>query len=569
MFKKIFLICIILNLFTLCFAQIKAPLEIVGKSKGKIKVLLRQEEPFVAARSLGSALGMRSTYFAASGRLELVEGANKAFLTNKQNYAFINKRKSKLSQAPFIQEDILYVPLSFFNTFSSYSVSYQEGKLIAERRYNLSVSKLIDKPDFSQIIFDSKINFPFEVIKSSQDKAQIFLPGAIVKRDEIISSKNDFIYRMRVTQKSKGVELVALLKKATKNWDLYFNGKEFIFEASSKQIKRNFKEQEEKKNASLELVRPSVLQEQEVETPNIEENKEFQKIEPTRESKAEGDAIELGDDFFAEASPQPTEKQEPVVSVEEQKPAATLPVPTILPATQKKGKLKVLIDPGHGGKDPGAVRKNSLREKDLNLKVAKQVYDILKKEKNVEVKMTRNDDTFISLGERARLSTKYESDIFVSIHTNAAKRAAASGFEVYFRSDKASDAEAAQTAALENEALQYEGKTSSGLSFADLLLQSLATNENINQSSKLAGHIRLLASKESGKTGIKVFNNSAIKQANFYVLRGVSCPAVLVEMGYISNASDRKYLNNKNSQAYIAKNIAKGILAYAKEEGWK
>ena len=110
--------------------------------------------------------------------------------------------------------------------------------------------------------------------------------------------------------------------------------------------------------------------------------------------------------------------------------------------------------------------------------------------------MTRSDDTFISLGERARMSGKYEADVFVSIHTNAAKRTSASGFEVYFRSDKASDAEAAQTAALENEALQYEGKTSSGLSFADLLLQSLATNENINQSSKLAGHIRLLASKD-------------------------------------------------------------------------
>lgn len=567
MFKKIFLICIILNLFSLGFAQIKAPLEVVGKSKGKIKVLLRQDEPFVAARSLGRALGMRSTYFAASGRLELVEGSNKAFLTNKQIYAFINKRKKKLSQAPFIDEDTLYVPLSFFNDFSSYEISYKDDKLIAERRYNLSVSKQIDKQDFSQIIFDSKINFPFEIAKSSQDKAQIFLPGAIIKRDEILSTKNDFIYRMRITQKVNGVEIVALLKKAAKNWDLYFNGKEFIFEASSKQIKRTFSQGEDDQNAPLTLVRPSVLQEQPQEISDIKEDKE---IKPSTEEKSNEEIVELGDDFFADKAVQAPVAQvkqaAPDKAAEKQTPSTAV-VP--LPATSKKGKLKILIDPGHGGKDPGAVRKNSLREKDLNLKVAKQVYDILKKEKNVEVKMTRNDDTFISLGERARLSTKYEADIFVSIHTNAAKRSTASGFEVYFRSDKASDAEAAQTAALENEALQYEGKTSSGLSFADLLLQSLATNENINQSSKLAGHIRLLASKEAGKTGIKVFNNSAIKQANFYVLRGVSCPAVLVEMGYISNPSDRKYLNNKNSQTYIAKNIAKGILNYAKEEGWK
>ena len=568
MFKKIFLICIILNLFSLGFAQIKAPLEVVGKSKGKIKVLLRQEEPFVAARSLGRALGMRSTYFAASGRLELVEGSNKAFLTSKQNYAFINKRKKKLSQAPFIQEDILYVPLSFFNVFSSYEVSYQNGKLIAERRYNLSVSKQVDKADFSQVIFDSKINFPFEVVKSTSDKVHIFLPGAITKRDEIISSKNDFLYRLRITQKAKGVELIALLKKSAKNWDFYFNGKEFIFEASSKQIKRSFVGQDESSESSVELTRPSVLQE---ESKDISEIKESKEIKTAQEDKSDEEIVELGDDFFADNTSVTVAKETASATVSQPKTTASaLPVAsTVLPATQKKGKLKVLIDPGHGGKDPGATRKNSLREKDLNLKVAKQVYDILKKEKNVDVKMTRSDDTFISLGERARMSGKYEADVFVSIHTNAAKRTSASGFEVYFRSDKASDAEAAQTAALENEALQYEGKTSSGLSFADLLLQSLATNENINQSSKLAGHIRLLASKESSKTGIKVFNNSAIKQANFYVLRGVSCPAVLVEMGYISNPSDRKYLNNKNSQAYIAKNIAKGILTYAKEEGWK
>ncbi len=557
MFKKFFLLCIILNFFTLGFAQLKTPLEVVGKNAGKIKVLLRQDEPFVAARSLGRALDMRSTYFAASGRLELVEGANKAFLTNKQNYAIVNKRKKKLTQAPFVQEDILYVPLSFFNDFASYEISYQDGKLIAERRYNLSVSKQIDKQDFSQIIFDSKMNFPFEVVKSTQDKAQIFLPGAIVKRDEILSTKNDFIYRVRITQKAKGVEMVALFKKATKNWDLYYNGKEFIFEASSKQIKREIVEQE---NPQIELARPSVLEESSQEESDI---KETQETKIVVSEKPNEDIVELGEDFFTEPASSSQTKEAAAVSAG----AATL-VATV-PATTKKGKLKILIDPGHGGKDPGATRKNSLREKDLNLRVAKQVYDILKKEKNVEVKMTRSDDTFISLGERARMSGKYEADVFVSIHTNAAKRSAASGFEVYFRSDKASDAEAAQTAALENEALQYEGKTSSGLSFADLLLQSLATNENINQSSKLAGHIRLLASKEANKTGIKVFNNSAIKQANFYVLRGVSCPAVLVEMGYISNASDRKYLNNKNSQAYIAKNIAKGILNYAKEEGWK
>lgn len=412
-------------------------------------------------------------------------------------------------------------------------------------------NKIIRKTN-PKFFFRAKGELPFRIEKSSKDKVEIFLPGAIVKRDEVISYKNNFIYRIRVSQKTKGVQVVALLKKDSKYWDFYYNGKDFIFEASSYKIERSVTsdDQQEEDAELITALRPSVL----------DDNQEQIESE---------EIIELGEDFFIASVDinTPSEVQKPSVS------SSSLPVPTILPlntsSSQNKSKLKILIDPGHGGKDPGATRKSSAREKELNLKVAKQVYDILSKEKNVEVKMTRNDDTFISLGDRARMSGKYDSDIFVSIHTNAAKRSTASGFEVYFRSDKASDADAAQTAALENEALQYEGQTSSGVSFADLLLQSLATNENINQSSKLAAHIRILASKNAANTGIKVFNNSAIKQANFYVLKGVKCPAVLVEMGYISNVSDRKRLNNKNTQILIAKLIAKGILTYAKEEGWK
>lgn len=560
MLKKFLLTFLILNLFSMGFAQIKTPLELVGKSKGKIPVILRQNEPFVAARSLGRALGMQCTWFGASGKLELVDGSKKAELKKEQNFAVINKQKKPLSQVPFEQDSVLYVPLSFFNQFSSYDISYDQSKLIAERRYTLYFSKQENKDSSSQTIFKSKGEIPFRIEGNSKDKAEIFFPGAIVKRDEILDDKNTFLHRIRISQKSKGVQISALLKKTAKYWDFYYNGRDFILEVSSNPIKRSFtSKQEQEEEETILPLRPSVLAEQ---NENI-----------SLQTESDEDIIELGDEFFGDSvvsAAIASGASESAEVIQEESPAATtLPAPTILPVTDKKGKLKVLIDPGHGGKDPGATRKNSAKEKDLNLKVAKQVYSILSKEKNVEVKMTRNDDTFISLGERARMSGKYEADIFVSIHTNAAKRSNASGFEVYFRSDKASDADAAQTAALENEALQYEGKTSGGVSFADLLLQSLATNENINQSSKLAAHIRMIASKESAKTGIKVFNNSAIKQANFYVLKGVQCPAVLAEMGYISNLSDRKRLNNKNTQTLLAQIIAKGVLTYAQKEGWK
>lgn len=549
MFKKILLTFITLNLFCIGFAQIKTPIEFIGKNKGKIKVILRQEEPFVAGRTFARVLGMKSTAYGASGRLELTEGSKTALLENKKPYVFINKQKKNLSQTPFKQDSTLYVPLSFFTQFSSYDIAYIQNKIIVERKYTLAFKEQKHQAGKSQIFFRAKGELPFKIEKSTKDKVNIFFPGAIVKRDEIISSKNDFLSRIRISQKKKGVQIVALLKKNAKHWDFYYNGKYFIFEMSSSAIKRSVGNEDTQEDDVDNIIPlpPSVLQEGQYT------------------QKEDEDIIELGEEFFTGTGISVEDTSSQKVSLEPK----ILPASTILPLSQNKGKLKILIDPGHGGKDPGATRKGSAKEKELNLKVARQVYNLLKKEKNIEVKMTRNNDTFVSLGDRARMSVKQDSDIFVSIHTNAAKKGRASGFEVYFRSDKASDAEAAQTAALENEALQYEGQTTSGLSFTDLLLQSLATNENINQSSKLAAHIRLLASKDSAKTGIKVFNNSAIKQANFYVLKGVKCPAVLVEMGYISNASDRKRLNNKNTQTLVAKIIAKGILTYAKEEGWK
>ncbi len=272
-------------------------------------------------------------------------------------------------------------------------------------------------------------------------------------------------------------------------------------------------------------------------------------------------------------------KAEPVIL--QAPPKATLEVPTVIttvpakitPAisaapTVKNRKMRVMIDAGHGGQDPGAVR-SGVREKSINLKVAQQVAALLKKERNVEVKLTRPDDTFIALGRRAELANQFKADVFVSIHGNAAKRAGANGFEVYFRSDKASDAEAAATAALENEALSYEGKSNAKVSFADLLLKSLADNEYMNESSKLASHIRNAVSANARSVGIKVYEKSSVKQANFYVLKGVEAPSVLVELGYISNSNDRKKLNTSSAQNKLAQYIKNGVMSYAKAEGWK
>lgn len=318
-----------------------------------------------------------------------------------------------------------------------------------------------------------------------------------------------------------------------------------------------------------------IIIEKKGELPDIEKEERNTEIPPatvkTEISKTEVEKIlqeddeEIGKEFFTKT------------------PVTNLPPPTVINKldTSAKNKpfvpknlhkesvLRVCIDAGHGGKDPGANYRGSAKEKELNLTVAKEIYKILKKNKKIEIKMTRDNDTFIPLGTRATIANNFKADLFVSIHANAAPNKKAKGFEIYFRSDKASDKEAAQTAALENEALNYETNGTGKVTYADLLLNSLAANENINESSKLAARIRNSVSDKSGTLGIKVNMNNSIKQANFYVLQGVKAPSVLVEMGYVTNKDDKKRLNNKKVLQIMANAVSNGIINYARQEGWK
>ena len=349
------------------------------------------------------------------------------------------------------------------------------------------------------------------------------------------------------------------------NYQAAFDGTKIIIEKTGKLP------QIEKVERNTALPPPSVTAKKDTQKDNKKEGKkEFHKekvkeflVEETEED--EEDEEELGGEFFTQI------------------PRSNLPTPTVINRLDtsvknkpfvpknlhKESVLRVCIDAGHGGKDPGANYRGSVKEKELNLIVAKEVEKLLKKNKKIQIKMTRSDDTFIPLGTRATIANQFQADLFVSIHANAAPNKNAKGFEIYFRSDKASDKEAAQTAALENEALNYEEKGVGSVTYADLLLNSLAANENINESSKLAARIRNSVSERKSVLGIQVNMNNSIKQANFYVLQGVKAPSVLVEMGYVTNKDDKKRLNNRKILQIMALSIYNGILNYARQEGWK
>jgi len=225
----------------------------------------------------------------------------------------------------------------------------------------------------------------------------------------------------------------------------------------------------------------------------------------------------------------------------------------------KTGKVRVVIDAGHGGKDPGGSRRKGLPEKSLNLAMAKDLESVLKSDGRFEVLMTRTSDVFLSLDRRSQIANNWQADVFVSLHANANRHKRENGYEVYFMSENATDPWAAETAEFENSVRGMEDPQPE--STAGFLLHNLARNEYMNEAAHLAG---MVAKGMDRKTPVQ---NDGVKQAAFYVLRGTYSPAILVEMGYMTNASDVKNLNSPKVRKQMAKGIYEGIVNYAKSRG--
>ncbi|MBI4351049.1 MAG: N-acetylmuramoyl-L-alanine amidase [Elusimicrobia bacterium] len=226
------------------------------------------------------------------------------------------------------------------------------------------------------------------------------------------------------------------------------------------------------------------------------------------------------------------------------------------------GRKKVVIDAGHGGKDPGGKKLFGLKEKELNLLVSRELYELLKGEENFDVVMTRSSDEFVPLADRSVIANDLKADLFISIHANASRDRRERGFEIYFMSEKASDPWAAEVADFENSVIGLED----GGGQADpaaILLHSMARNEYMNEGSRLAGLVTAEMEKRTP------FVNRGVKQAAFYVLRGTYSPGILVEMGFMTNSSDQKNMNDKKVRAKIANAIYRAVLKYAEMKQWK
>jgi N-acetylmuramoyl-L-alanine amidase len=282
----------------------------------------------------------------------------------------------------------------------------------------------------------------------------------------------------------------------------------------------------------------------------------------------EGGIVYLPAEFFSVILPQAApglvsvDAQARVVRADPGVLAAAAPAPVQAPAAVPQPQAPqprrlVVIDAGHGGVDPGARGPAGTREKDINLQVARRVVAILQQDPTLDVRLTRNRDTLIALRDRPRMASRWRAEgqpaLFMSIHCNAHPSRAETGYETYFLAE-ARTAESRRVQAMEDAAEQYEERAQGGGSDAlGFIMSDLRQNQHLRESSDWAQMIQdRLREVHPGP-------NRGVKQAGFAVLVGATMPAVLVELGFISNRNEEQMLLDPRQQDTLARQLAAGV----------
>ncbi len=215
----------------------------------------------------------------------------------------------------------------------------------------------------------------------------------------------------------------------------------------------------------------------------------------------------------------------------------------------------IVVDAGHGGKDPGAIGPHKIYEKNVVLKMAHTLAKALRQQMGVKVLLTRSDDRYLQLRERTEYANQVGADLFISLHANATKNGKAYGVETYFL-NLSKNNQAAEVAAREN------GTTLQEVGNLEGILFDLMANAKINESSRLAAEVQqaLVAGLRPHYSRIR---DLGVKQGPFHVLLGATMPSILIESGFISNYREEKRLTSANYRKRVAAGIVKGVKKYA------
>lgn len=245
----------------------------------------------------------------------------------------------------------------------------------------------------------------------------------------------------------------------------------------------------------------------------------------------------------------------------------TLLIAVATPAKAAPGKFRVVLDPGHGGVDEGAVYKEGhqrFTEKEITLTLARKAKELLKGS-SVDVVLTRETDLDLSLPVRTSMANRLKADVFLSLHVNSTSDPTehARGIETYILSHS-TDQAGKRLAQLENKGIGTtsiaDHKTSSGLNVA-LIVKELTLDGNLGESKRLACLLQ-------GELvdGLSTHSDRGVRQAYFHVLLGANMPSALIETGFINHAEDRKRLTTPAGLDQLARSLVKGILGFQKNQ---
>ena len=217
----------------------------------------------------------------------------------------------------------------------------------------------------------------------------------------------------------------------------------------------------------------------------------------------------------------------------------------------------VVIDPGHGGKDPGAIGVGGLKEKDVVLSIGLKLGELIERRMpGVKVIYTRKDDTFVELRQRTQIANENQAKLFISIHANANKSSSPAGFETYLLG-ATKGAQASAVAERENAVIRFESSENQAhYKGINAILAGLAQTAFMKQSEHLASNVQTQIGKRMQSLNMK---DRGVKQAGFWVMVGASMPCVLVETGFITNRYDAKILKTNSHQQKIAEGIFAGL----------
>lgn len=486
-----------------------------GKTQDAAETYKANGKLYLDTKSVGGLYGGQIYWYPVSGRVHVSLRGRSLQLVVGSDKATAGDRVLKMSDAVIMRASHAFVPLSFlagpeFASWSGFQTRYDERTktLIVEKTGTVGAPRAFSYKGHTRISVELASGASYRTTARGTGGVDLVVDYGVAEGDESVGLDDGIISSYTLKQEAKLVRLAVRFAENGQRW--------------------RASELADPRRAVLDVFAPG-------EAPSAEEAPS--KKEEVSEARYENGAL----------------SNAPAVKA--------LPTPKPKPQEAEKRRRLIVIDPGHGGKDPGATGGRGTREKDVNLAAALELSRVLKERGDFDVLLTRSEDVFIPLSERSEMANEKNADLFVSLHCNAASNKRENGFEVYSVSETASDPAAEALAASENAVLEIEGKNPQD-EMAKMILLAMTKTEMINESSAFSA----LSAKAIGKR-VDVSARGA-KQAAFYVLRGTHAPAILVEMAFVSHAKDEAKLTSRRFRRTMAEGVASGITDYAKRQGW-